>query len=247
MIFIQGFIRIFSNHNLAVCISLNSGIKAMVGFEAVVNKQEFAREYLYDNFAVLTTSFKSFIINVIGSKAAENKINGRISWQLKEFLHKNKMLFTQAVEDYENSITNNYPVRPYESVLNYTVTYNGNNLLSMYRDCYKYTGGAHGNTIREADTFYLSDGKVLPLKAFFPNDKNYEYLLLEEILRQARENYQEEPIYFENYYELIIENFNTENYYLTSKNIAIYFQQYEIAPYSSGIIVFEIPYNFLLR
>ena len=43
-----------------------------------------------------------------------------------------------------------------------------------------------------------------------------------------------------NYAKLVIENFNFEQFYLIDNNIAIFYQQYDIAPYSSGIPVFYI-------
>lgn len=46
--------------------------------------------------------------------------------------------------------------------------------------------------------------------------------------------------YFENYCELVLETFRLENYYIIPNGIVIYFQQYDIAPYSSGIPIFYI-------
>jgi hypothetical protein len=65
-------------------------------------------------------------------------------------------------------------------------------------------------------------------------------MILARIVKMAEENHEN---YFENYRELIIKYYNPQNYYLTPTALAIYFQQYEIAPYAAGIIVFEIPYN----
>ena len=68
-------------------------------------------------------------------------------------------------------------------------------------------------------------------------------MLIDQILRQADENIQQNPgINFEDYHALIVKYFNEEHYYLTPSGVAIYYQQYEIAPYSTGIVVFTISY-----
>lgn len=52
-------------------------------------------------------------------------------------------------------------------------------------------------------------------------------------------------VYFDDYRKLIAQYFNEEQYYLTPQGVAIYYQQYEIAPYSTGIVVFTVPYDVL--
>lgn len=207
---------------------------------AVINKQTYGREYVYDETTVLTASIESFIVDGLKWNA-EERINVRIFEQQSEFMRYNKTeLFPQAVETYKDSVENGFPIRPYEAVLNYAVTYNEKGLLSTYRDNYAYTGGAHGNTVRKSDTYDLSNGAVLPLSAFFHGDSDYQRNILDEILKQAEQDHE---YYFENYAELIVQYFNPESYYLTPDGIAIYYQQYEIAPYSTGIVVFILPWN----
>lgn len=213
---------------------------------AVLNRQKFEREYIYDGVAVLNSSFQSYVVDIPTNRQADSLINGRIGSQLSAFMKDNlARLFPDAVEAYKQAVANGYPVRAYESVLNYTATYNAGNLLSMYRDQYEYAGGAHGSTVRRSDTFSLQNGRVLPLSAFFPYGYDYTSAILQEILAKAKEIMQTEPVFFDNYEELIVKNFNPQSYYLTQKGIAIYYQQYDIAPYSTGIVVFEIPYDRL--
>lgn len=81
---------------------------------------------------------------------------------------------------------------------------------------------------------------------FFKGNVNYKKLILDEIIRQAEENQTQNPgIYFEDYKKLILENFNVNSFYLTNNGIEIYFQQYEIAPYVTGIVTFTIPYSMV--
>ena len=69
-------------------------------------------------------------------------------------------------------------------------------------------------------------------------------MLIQEIIAQAEENLKENPfIYFDDYKNLIIKNFNPHSFYMSPDGITIYYQQYDIAPYSTGIVEFTIPYT----
>jgi hypothetical protein len=50
---------------------------------------------------------------------------------------------------------------------------------------------------------------------------------------------------YDDYKPLIIKNFDKSSFYLSPEGITIYYQQYDIAPYSSGIAEFTIPYSII--
>lgn len=151
-------------------------------------------------------------------------------------------LFSQAKQLYEYNSENGYPIMKFDVVQEYNVTYNKDNIISLYTDQYMYTGGAHGNTIRTSETWDIKYGRLIPLQSFFYNNPYYIIDIIKEINRQIAEQIQNgENQFFENYCELVLESFKLENYYLSPNYIEIYFQQYEIAPYSSGIPVFKYP------
>ncbi|RPF49105.1 uncharacterized protein DUF3298 [Hydrogenoanaerobacterium saccharovorans] len=152
-------------------------------------------------------------------------------------------LFKMAVEQYEYSVENGFPVRAFEAILNYTVTYNHDCTVSMYFQQYEYTGGAHGNTIQYSDTWNLQDARRMKLWQFFSRSVNYRHYILTQInLQIAKQIANGENIYFDNYEQNVANYFNQESFYLTPKGVVVYFQQYEIAPYASGIPEFTIPY-----
>ena len=214
--------------------------------KAAISMREVKRTLSYQNVPVLSFSVQYPEIGLAANKVAQIRINNEIRSQVAEFTKSvATSLYRQAVENYKNAQQNGYPFHAFEAVLNYTVTYNQNCHLSMYRDRYEFTGGAHGNTIRSSDTYSLRSGATLPLSSYFQPYQNYRRILLTQILRQADENMRQNPVYFDNYAILIMQNFNEKNYYLTPGGIAIYFQQYEIAPYSTGIVVFTVPYSLL--
>lgn len=152
--------------------------------------------------------------------------------------------YDDAVAQYEDSIKNHYPVRAFEAVLAYKMTYNKNCTISLYFDKYEFTGGAHGNTIRNSDSWYLPTGRRISLNELFSRSINPRTYIINVINTQIAEQIKNgNNIYFENYQENVAKYFNPSSFYLTDQGIVIYFQQYEIAPYSSGIPEFLIPYD----
>lgn len=148
-------------------------------------------------------------------------------------------LFKEAKELYHYNMENDYPVMVYEIILDYEVTYQESSVVSLYTNEYMFLGGAHGNTKREAQNWNLQKGSPIILRELFPHNPYYLIDILKEInLQIAKQIEEEENQYFENYCQLVQENFRLENFYITSKGVVIFFNQYEIAPYSSGIPVF---------
>ncbi len=151
------------------------------------------------------------------------------------------VLFDMAVEQYKGDIENNFPVRIFEALSTFRVTYTCSCIISLYCDKYEFTGGAHGNTVRDSQTWNLRDCKQLALSQLVCCPPDYKTYILSAVEQQI---IREPEIYFENYKELISETFNEESFYCTPRGLVVYYQQYDIAPYSSGIREFLLPYSF---
>ena len=149
-------------------------------------------------------------------------------------------LYQESCELYKHNKENGYPIMVYEVNSEFTITYNRNNFVSLYIDQYEFRGGAHGNTIRSSQTWNLEAAQLLNLSYFYPNNPFFILEILRNINSQIKAQIEQGGAYFDNYTELLLQNFNPENFYLTPYGIAIYFQQYDIAPYSSGIPVFYV-------
>ena len=186
-------------------------------YNADISMHEYKKKFNYNNIEVLELSIKYPKISLTNNPRAENLINNRIKTEIIDFVRYSKYLYNQAIEGYHESQANNYPFHGYSAYMEYTITYNENCFLSLYFDRYEFTGGAHGSTIRSSDTW----------------------------TRQAEVIQQREDIYFDDYKELIISNFNENSFYLSPSGITIYYQQYDIAPYSTGIVEFTIPYDLI--
>lgn len=211
-----------------------------LNFYASILMCEMKRTFTYNSTPMLTLSILYPKVTLHHCSCAQDSINFQIQAQICDFLHYvSSDLYQQAIATYKESQENGFPFRLYEAVLQYEITYNQHCHLSLYRDQYMFTGGAHGGTVRTSDTWNLMSGCNIPLSAFLPADQDYRTSLIDQITEQVNEN---PEIYFEDYQALIEKYFNEEHYYLTSSGVAIYYQQYEIAPYATGIVVFTIPY-----
>lgn len=210
----------------------------------IVNR-ELKGELKYKNTTILT--YKIEYPEMISStynygKNIFNNYNKEKALKLEAYV-KNQ-LYKDAKEVYDYNVSNGYPVMIFEAISQYNITYNENHIVSLYSDQYEFTGGAHGNTIRTSQNWDLRIGKQLPLSYFFPDNPYYIIDILKEINNQIREQIQAGTnYYFDNYCELVLDTFSLQSYFLNPNSIAIYFQHYDIAPYSSGIPVFYIPYK----
>lgn len=154
--------------------------------------------------------------------------------------HIKTTLYPMAVEQYLDDIKNGYPVRIFEALLVYKITYNFACIISLYFDRYEFTGGAHGNTIRSSQTWNLQTAQLIKLSELFDCLYDYKTYIKSKIIGQIKKD---PDIYFDDYENLVEQTFNVDSFYCTPKGIIVYFQQYDIAPYSSGIREFLILYN----
>lgn len=117
--------------------------------------------------------------------------------------------------------------RSVEAKSKYQVHYLGEDAISFELLTYTYTGGAHGMTYVAGYTYDLKTGDKYTLTQLF-DFKPSE--ISAAVAKHAKEN--SVPLY---------EKFNgireyPHNFYLMDKNTPVLlFQQYEVAPYSSGV------------
>ncbi|NLY42575.1 MAG: DUF3298 and DUF4163 domain-containing protein [Clostridiaceae bacterium] len=122
-----------------------------------------------------------------------------------------------------------------EIQVDYRVTYNQNGILSMVFEQYSYVrGAAHGMTTVESLTIDLENARIYTLKDLFNPGSNY----VETINNQIKLQIKERDIPMLKEFDSISEN---QQFYLTEKDIVIYFQLYEYTPYVYGIPEFPIP------
>ncbi|MDD4389507.1 MAG: DUF3298 and DUF4163 domain-containing protein [Eubacteriales bacterium] len=149
-------------------------------------------------------------------------------------------MYQQALLQYKESIIRDFPFHVHEAYALYNITYNQDCVISIYSDMYTFTGGAHGSTLRESETWNIRTGDRIYLTHIIENPDYAIKMVCKQIATQISHG---ENWYFDNYAQLVAENFNPANFYLSSEGPVIYYQQYDIAPYASGILEFVLPWN----
>ena len=196
---------------------------------------------LYGNISVFTyhIAYPSFSTTCVLSAAQTANI---YYMQLAENTEQycRTVLYPQAVESARYITSNHPPFNRYTLDMNYQITYNSGCITSLYMDTYTYMGGAHQELERISDTWDFSTGKQLHLddiSALTPAALNG---LQTSVERQIAERLKESPgSYFEDYPYLLRNKFNQNHFFLRPGYIVIYYQQYEIAPYATGIPEFS--------
>ncbi|MGL4848549.1 MAG: DUF3298 and DUF4163 domain-containing protein [Clostridium sp.] len=125
---------------------------------------------------------------------------------------------------------------PYEVMSTYKVAKNDNNLVSLYIDYYQFAGGAHGMSYKEAYNIDKRTGQLLNLSDFFKENYNYKEKidsLIREEINKDKEKYFDGGGDFKGVD-------NKTRFYINDNNLVIYYGLYEIAPYASGIIEFNL-------
>lgn len=179
------------------------------------------------------------ISNFQYGKERFNQYNEQKARKLQEYAEGE--LYENAKETYKYNKENNYPIMIYELVSIPSITYQSALIVSLYIDTYIFTGGAHGNTTRESQSWDIKTGKKIPLYALYPQNPYFILDILKQILQEIKRQMEHnENQYFDHYCELVIQTFNPESYYLTPKGIVVFFGQYDIAPYYVGIPTFLI-------
>ena len=152
------------------------------------------------------------------------------------------ILYPLALES-ARYIKDERPFNSYTLDAIYEITYNSGCLTSLYTDTYTYMGGAHGETKRTSNTWNFKTGEQYRLKDIYPGSFSD---LQKNMEQQTAERLSATPgSYFDNYGVLLKESFHPQSYYLQPDNFIIYYQQYDIAPYSSGLPEFTFPLSLL--
>jgi len=200
---------------------------------------QLKNDFECDGIVLLKATFDYPIVSGTTNRAAR-RINGYYK-QIASTLMKRARseLLPAAIDEYKYATENGYPFRPYETVMKFTVSYNDQDILSLYYDVYDYMGGAHGSTRRFGDTWRSSTGWFLCLTDFFPRGTNVRRLLTDNAIYIAQKQQAEGThSYYDDYPKLIRRHFNRSKFYIVPEGVAIFYDQYAIGPYVEGIPVF---------
>ena len=130
----------------------------------------------------------------------------------------------------------------YEYVINTEVHYGNNrDIIGHFINMYQYTGGAHGGTFITCRNYRLEDGSVVTLDNYFkPGYEKVLIPILEKKLLEYAECSSREELdehgYFSNEPMFVSDNFE-----IRQDTIDFIYNQYDIAPYSTGITTLSVP------
>lgn len=144
--------------------------------------------------------------------------------------HINEILRRQSGIDYKGQ-----PNETYRQ--DYDVMVNTNGIMSILNNSYMYMkDAAHGLSMRSSINIDMVDGRLYDLEDLFKPGANYKDKLNDIIKKQlAKEDI---PLLRE--YEGIKDK---QEYYLTDKELVVYYQLYDYTPYAYGFLEFYIPYE----
>lgn len=129
-----------------------------------------------------------------------------------------------------------------------TVTYRpfqfSNGVRSFAFELMSYTGGAHPNTLTLTKTFDLKASKEIFLQDVFKSGTDYLKTLSEKAVARLKASIQDTDLkWIQKGAGPTSENF--QRFALSEKEILIFFDPYQVAPYSAGPQEVKIPYSEL--
>ena len=197
---------------------------------------------------------------VEGDKTIVDSLRKHICWLLNDEFDDPKALqaygeslFESVSEDWHSVCDEMEPddrLGAFSKAYDITVLTETARYVTYYYHTYDYGGGAHGFTTEVGFTFRKSDGRQIPLLA--NTDSPKFAALIKEGVRSYFSEGAETPLSDEALLEyLFAEETSSLNHiplpgnapYLSKTGLVFLYTQYEIAPYSSGIITFEIPFR----
>ena len=205
----------------------------------VVDEVEVTGAVIQSKGEVFEVDLHIPVVSGIKNSTLQNRINNHFESDALSFKNETEVYVKEYVKEAEKK---HIPINPCIAKTEYKVHYNKNNILSISVTYYSYTGGVHGSTVIKTMNINVNTGKTLPIREFFESGKDYEETILTEIHREIEENK-------DKYYADAIEKLKVipanQPFYIEEGNIVIYFDQYEIAPYASGIPEFKIPVSVM--
>lgn len=137
---------------------------------------------------------------------------------------------------------------PYQCQIAYSPMRMDHGILSIYGNSFSYTGGNRPDVSYMAANYDLVTGKVLYLTDIFTNDSWTQSVA--SLVLESLSGIKDQAQLYDNYENTVKAYFNgnlskNEGWYFTQTGLCFFFPPYEIAPYSSGTVIAEIPYEKL--
>ena len=153
-------------------------------------------------------------------------------------------IYTAAKKSYSA----NSPWTPYICSITYSPQRIDMGVLSLFGNDVRYSGGAHSVTSGISVSYDLITGKALSLSDVLTEGTSADSIC--QLVINTLADLSAEVTLHSDYASTVTDYFSDkfselDTWYLSQTGLCFYFSPYEIAPYSSGVVVAEIPYEKL--
>ena len=149
----------------------------------------------------------------------------------------------------KNAYAGNENWTPYLYNISYNPTRIDHEVLSLFGNNVVFSGAGHPERTCVSANYDLLTGDILTLASIMDKDATMQQLC--DLVLDGLDEMAEGDYLYENYKSIVSNRFfnsdpaHDEIWYFTQTGLCFYFAPYEIAPYSSGVITVEIPYEKL--
>lgn len=171
-------------------------------------------------------------------------IDGSSSSGEGDFLYK---LPASAYEQYASmdASGNGETFSPYYYYQDYSVQRIDNMVFSNFAESDSYCGGAHGSQYQYGINYDMNTGEILTIADISDNTDTFISYCTEQLLTLAADKEANGTVFFEGYQDNIADIISDDTFYFSKEGLCFISQEYMLQPYSSGTIVFCIPYEDL--
>lgn len=196
-----------------------------------------------DGTLIFTMSYPNFQV-VLNDPALEERITGLLHERLNGILSAAEEIHQSAESDYASTDPEYWYA--YSLDVSYTPTRLDQSVLSLFGNRSRYSGGAHPSWVTDSVTYHLQTGEVLELEDILVSGYSKE-ALCSLVLKSLKDK---ADTLSHGYEEIITDRFTLQEeqpsrWYFSRTGLCFHFPPYDIAPYSSGTIIAEIPYQEL--
>lgn len=194
-----------------------------------------------DGTTLFSLSFQQAQV-VLHHSEVEEKIIGDLQTRMGPVLSNAAQIEAQAQQDYpESEYWSEYFID-----IAYTPTRLDQAVLSLFGNASSYSGGPHPSLVTSSMTYDLVTGDMIYLDDILTPECTPDTLY--QLIVKSLES-QKEDLYYD-YADALGDRFTGElhsiqDWYFSRNGLCFHFAPYDIAPYSSGTIIAELPYSAL--
>ena len=179
-----------------------------------------------------TTTWSQGEVKISGQPVASASINKALAHYASEARQNGEKIQAEAKSMQERSWS-------YEHNYTQKATYSGEQYISFLTEEYTYEGGPHGYTETRGLVFATKTGEKVTLEQYLGRSRAELQTLLGDVVRNDLDA--RNVAYFEDELPAALATDDPYNYYIDQAGHAmLLFNQYEIAPYSSGLISIDV-------